>query len=71
MTVNEFQERVGVGRACVALGRTGPTRQRTVVADDGPRRGNVAGVEVDHKDGRVDATVYAPTIQVTSKVQEL
>ncbi len=69
--MNEFQQRIGVGAPCYAIGRTGPTRTRMVVADEGPRAGKKVGTQTDHKDGRVDASVFAPSIQVTAQAQEL
>jgi len=69
--VNEFQQRIGVGQTCHAIGRTGPTRKRLVTVEEGPRRGSVGGFHLDHKDGRTDATVFAPSINVTAKAQEI
>jgi hypothetical protein len=63
--MNEFQQRVGVGQQCLAIGRTAPTRQRTVVAEEGPRKGKVAAIQTDHKSGRVDAQVFVDTIRKT------
>jgi len=60
MTDPTFKERIGVGTVNYALQRTGPTRQRKVIADEGPRRGNVVAIETDHKSGRQDARVFAP-----------
>lgn len=69
--MNEFQQRIGVGQRCVALGRTADTRTRSIVAEEGPRRGREVGTETDHKNGRVDATVFAPSTTITTKTQEL
>ena len=69
--MNEFQQRIGVGQTCHAIGRTGPTRKRLVTVEEGPRRGQTGGFHLDHKDGRTDATVFAPSIQVTAQAQEL
>lgn len=60
MARSEFQERIGVGAPSYALQRTGPTRRKPVIGDEGPRRGTVVGVETEHKSGRQDATVFAP-----------
>ena len=60
--MNEFQERIGVGAVNYALGRTGPTRQRTVIAEEGPRKGRTAAIQTDHKSGRVDAQVFVDTV---------
>ena len=68
--MNEFQQRIGVGAPCYAIGRTGPTRSRKVVIDEGPRRGSVGGFQVDHKDGRQDATVLPAALNITTRVQE-
>ena len=59
--MNEFQERIGVGQAHYGLGRTGPTRQRVVIAEEGPRKGKVAAIQTDHASGRVDAQVLVDT----------
>ncbi len=59
--MNAFQERIGVGTTNYALGRTGPTRQRTVIAEEGPRKGRVAAIQTDHASGRVDAQVFVDT----------
>ena len=63
--MNDWQERVGVGQPCLAIGRTAPTRQRTVIAEEGPRKGRVAAIETDHKSGRVDAQVFVDPIRKT------
>lgn len=68
--MNDFQQRIGVGQACYAIGRTGPTRKRLVTVEEGPRRGQTGGFHIDHKDGRVDATVLAPSINVKAQAQE-
>jgi hypothetical protein len=68
--VNEFQERIGVGKPHYGLGRTGPTRDRKIIADEGPRKGKVAGIETDHKDGRQDARVFVDTIQKKLSLKE-
>lgn len=58
--MNEFQEHIGVGRPSLALGRLhGTTRQRDEVRQD---NGKPAGFHTDHWDGRVDATIFPPTI---------
>ena len=61
--VNDFQQRVGVGQPHYGLGRTGPTRQRKVIAEEGDRKGRTAAVLTDHADGRVDAQVFPATIR--------
>lgn len=61
--MNDFQQRIGVGATHYGLGRTGPTRQRTVVAEEGPRKGRTAAIQTDHADGRVDAQVFVDTVQ--------
>jgi hypothetical protein len=61
--VNEFQERIGVGTTNYALGRTGPTRDRTVTAEEGSRKGKTAVVYTDHASGRVDAKVLVDPIK--------
>lgn len=60
---SEWQERIGVGTTNYALGRTGPTRQRVVIAEEGPRKGKVAAIQTDHATGRVDAQVFVDTDQ--------
>lgn len=63
--MNEFQARIGVGSTNYSLGRTAPTRQRRVIAEEGPRKGQVAAIQTDHKSGRVDAQVFVDTIHKT------
>lgn len=66
MIVNEFQERIGVGRPSLAFGRlAGTTRSRRITAEEGPNRGGNAGFQTDHWDGRVDAVVRPSTANVT------
>lgn len=67
---NEFQERIGVGKDHPGLGRTGPTRERTVIAEEGPRKGKTAAIQTEHADGRVDATVIVDPIQTTAGVNK-
>ncbi len=62
MERTEWQERIGIGERCVALGRTGPKRTRKIVTEEGPARGKVGGYQIDHKDGRVDAVVTPPAV---------
>lgn len=64
---SEWQNRIGVGTTNYALGRTGPTRQRIVIAEEGPRKGRTAAIQTDHKSGRVDAQVFVDTHKVTLK----
>lgn len=65
--MNEFQLRIGVGSVNYALGRTAPTRERLVIAEEGPRKGKVAAIQTDHKSGRVDARVIVDTEKRTIK----
>ncbi len=65
--MNEFQQRIGVGQTNYALQRTGPTRARKIIAEEGTRKGKVAAIETDHKDGRQDARVFVDTIRKTIK----
>lgn len=65
--MNEFQARIGVGTTNYALGRTPPTRQRKVIAEEGPRKGKVSAIQTDHKSGRVDAQVFVDTIHTKSR----
>lgn len=60
--VNEFQKRIGVGQSHYGLGRTGPTRQRRIIAEEGPRKGKTAAIETDHANGRIDAQVFVDTV---------
>lgn len=60
--MNEFQRRIGVGGTHYGLARTGPTRQRKVVAEEGSRKGKTAAIQTDHADGRVDANVFVDTV---------
>lgn len=68
--MNEFQQRIGVGTTNYALGRTGSTRQRVVIAEEGPRKGKVAAVQTDHANGRVDAQVFVDTVRRTVSLKE-
>lgn len=61
--MNEFQKRIGVGEDHPGLARTGKTRQRKVVAEEGTRKGKTAAIQTDHADGRVDAQVFVDTIK--------
>ena len=61
--MNEFQERIGVGKPHYGIARLGPTRQRVVVAEEGPRKGRAAGVQTDYKSGRVDGTAFVDTVK--------
>ena len=63
--MNKFQEHIGVGSTNYALGRTGPTRDRKIVAEEGPRRGKLAGIETDHASGRVDAKAFVDPVHRT------
>jgi hypothetical protein len=63
--VNEFQQRIGVGETHYGLARTGPTRKRKVIAEEGSRKGKVAAIQTDHGDGRVDAQVFVDTVKKT------
>lgn len=66
--MNEFQQRVGVGQPCLAIGRTGPTRAHKVIAEEGPRKGKLAAIQTEHKSGRVDAQVFVDAIKRTARV---
>jgi len=68
--VNDFQDRIGVGRAHHGLGRTGPTRTRRIVAEEGPRKGKTAAINTDHADGRVDAQVFVDTVKRSLSFRE-
>lgn len=61
--MNEFQRRIGVGQPHYGLGRTGPTRERIVIAEEGERKGQTAAIQTDHADGRVDARVIVNTVK--------
>jgi hypothetical protein len=58
-----WQEHIGVGQPHYGLARTGNTRARKVIAEDGPRKGKVAAIETDHKSGRVDARVIVDPVR--------
>lgn len=63
-----FRERIGVRQTHYGLGRTGPTRQRTQIAEEGPRKGKPAAIYTDHSSGRVDAKVLVdPVTRTASK----
>ena len=65
MANSEFAQRIGVGQPHHGLGRTGATRNRTVIAEEGPRKGKVTAIQTDHKNGRVDAQVFVDTVHRT------
>jgi hypothetical protein len=52
------------------LARTGPTRERKVIAEEGPRKGKTAAVQTDHADGRVDARVIVDTVHRSISLKE-
>lgn len=60
---NSFQEHIGVGETHYGLARTGPTRQRRTIAEEGPRKGRVAAINTDHADGHSDAQVFVDTVK--------
>lgn len=70
-TRTDWQRRIGVGEPCTAFttakGRS--PRRRNVTVEEGPHRGTVGGYHTDHPDGRVDATVNAPTVTITPRIQ--
>lgn len=61
--MNDFQRRVGVGQPHYGLARTGPTRTRKIIAEEGERKGKVAAIQTDHSSGRVDAEVFVDTVK--------
>lgn len=63
--MNDWQHHIGVGTRLNGLGSTGPTRQRVVIAEEGPRKGQVAAIQTDHASGRVDAEVFVNTQHAT------
>lgn len=65
--MNEFQKRIGVGETHYGLGRTKPTRQRIVVAEEGLRKGQTGVVYTDHSDGRMDAKVITAPVKAFGK----
>lgn len=60
--MNEFQKKIGVGETHYGLGRTGPTRTRVIIAEEGERKGRVSAIQTDHASGRVDARVFTDTV---------
>lgn len=68
--MNEWQQRVGVGETHYGLARTGPTRQRRVIAEEGPRKGKTAAIQTDHASGRVDAQVFVDTVHRKLSLKE-
>lgn len=70
MARSEWQQRIGVGQPHYGLARTGPTRERIVIAEEGPRKGKVAAVQTDHADGRVDAQVFVDTVHRKMSLKE-
>jgi hypothetical protein len=70
VTRSKWQERLGVGERLVrTTGRL--SIRRPVTVEDGPRRGQIGGYHTEHRDGRVDATVAAPSLHVTTRTKEL
>lgn len=67
--MNDFQEKIGVGSTNYALQRTGPTRQRKIVCEEGIRKGKTAAIQTDHKSGRVDAQVFVDTVRSKLSLQ--
>ena len=67
--MNEWQQHIGVGQPHYGLARTGPTRQRKIIRQEGRSRGTVAAIETDHADGRVDATVFPEGVHRKLSVQ--
>lgn len=67
---NEFQERIGVGQTHYGLARTGPTRERKVIDEEGPNRGRTAAIQTDHADGRIDATVFPEPVRVRMSMSQ-
>ncbi len=69
---SEYQRKIGVGeRTNLVLRKKGQTRDRRVIVEEGPRAGQTAGYQTDHWDGRVDATVLAPTQVAKIKTHEI
>lgn len=66
--MNEFQARIGVGQPFYGIGRTAPTRAHRITAEEGPRKGKLAGIQTEHKSGRVDAQVFVDTVKRTISV---
>lgn len=60
---NDFQKHIGVGETHYGLARTGKTRKRKIIAEEGPRKGKTAAIQTDHADGRMDANVIVDTIK--------
>lgn len=59
------------GRQSAAGGRRADVVERQpVVADDGPRRGQVVGSHEVHWSGRQDATIQAPTVRLQANTTE-
>lgn len=72
MERSEYQKHIGVGeRTSIVLRRAGQTRRTDVLVEDGPRRGRVGGFHTEHWDGRVDATVLAPAVNIKTRAQEI
>lgn len=68
--LTDWQERMGVGKPHYGIARLGPTRTRTVLAEEGPRKGRPAAVQTDHKSGRVDAQVFVDTVRRKFSMKE-
>lgn len=69
-TADEWKERIGVGQRCNAFRRAasgpGSSQTKTVARSDKP---GVAGIQVDHWDGRRDAAVFAESARLQNKTR--
>jgi len=64
--VNEFQERIGVGKpSYMVLRKRGTSRTTPVIREEGRTRGQVGGAQTEHWDGRVDAVATPESVEVT------
>lgn len=66
--MNDFQQHIGVGTHLDAIIRTAPTRERKVIAEEGPRKGRLAAIQTDHKSGRLDARVFTDTEHTKARI---
>lgn len=58
--MNEFQERIGVGKRQYAYGRIGETQTSSVIGYSG----KVVGSTTEHRSGRVDATATVQPVRL-------
>lgn len=71
--MNEFQRRIGVGEPshAFATAKGKSPRRRSVIRQEGALAGTVGGFQIDHPDGRMDAEIHPPSLNVRTTVSEV